>query len=96
MPAPRVAAAPPANAPTMSLAEYNRLTKGMTVPQVRAIVGSQGKVEAQSDFDGYRNLMLSWDGAKDQYGIAGSGLVSFSADPGQALTLDMKSEFGLR
>jgi hypothetical protein len=96
MPAPHVTPAPPANPPTMSLAEYNRLTTGMTVQQVRTIVGSPGKVEAQSDFDGYRSLLLSWDGVKDQYGIAGSGMVSFSADPEQVLTLDMKSEFGLR
>ncbi len=50
------------NDPTITASEFAAIRTGMTVDQVRAVVGGSGEVLAETDIAGMKGLVLMWEG----------------------------------
>lgn len=75
-----------ANPRCLSKPEFRKIHKGMSPARVARIVGSPGHVAASSSSGGYRFVIRDFKTCT-RYGAAS---VSFSADPGEALSVDGK------
>lgn len=50
-------------APVVTLAEYERISEGMTYAEVTAIIGEPGEELSRSHLAGYTTVMWSWSNA---------------------------------
>lgn len=50
------------NSELITISEFNRINSGMTLLQVQSIIGSKGSLVSQSNVDGYKLEIYSWDG----------------------------------
>jgi hypothetical protein len=46
--------------PIVTLAEYSRLSEGMTYSMAASIIGAQGEESGRSDIDGYSTVAYTW------------------------------------
>lgn len=77
---------PLAPAPVVTMAEYNRVSNGMTYKSVTEIVGAPGQENARNDIGGTLTVMYSWTNSN------GSGMNAMF----QGGELIQKAQFGLQ
>lgn len=52
--------APVEPAPVVTKAEYDRVTKGMTLKKVQSIIGAEGEEDSRSEFEGFVTVFYQW------------------------------------
>ena len=57
-----IEAAGPVNDPGITMAEFSRLTTGMSEAEAATIVGSEGEVQSESELAGIHTVMRGWKG----------------------------------
>jgi uncharacterized repeat protein (TIGR02543 family) len=73
---------------TISKKEYKRVKKGMTLKQVRFLIGGKGKLESSSSSGGYKVKMYSWKGNGS---IGSNAVIMFTNGK-----MDTKAQAGLK
>jgi hypothetical protein len=71
--------------------EYRQVRNGMTPARVGSIFGTNGRITSSGNYGGYRFVNREYRPCRKYSYVS----VSFSADPGQVLTVDGKSGFWL-
>ena len=69
--------------------EYRQVRRGMTSARVGRIFGTNGRITSTSNYGGYRYVSREYRPCRKYSYVS----VSFSADPGEVLTVDGKSAY---
>jgi len=72
----------------ISKAEFEQVQNGMTYDEVKAIIGSEGELQSESEVAGYKTVMYMFKG---ESGIGANATMMF-----QNNELTSKSQFGLK
>lgn len=76
--------------PTMSMAEYTRITQGLPCDQLAGIVGGAGRVEAESGTGDLHTVAYAWNGE------GSTGANASVTCQGSPLVVVLKAQAGLR